>query len=573
MADVVGTFDYVIVGAGSAGCVLANRLSARSDSSVALLEAGGSDWNPLYSMTFLAGRLYRWSINNWSYYTEPQRQLAGRKIYLPRGKMVGGSFIFNGAVYIRGHRYDYDHWRDLGNAGWSYADVLPYFKRSEDYEDGQNLYHGAGGGLAVRHASPLNPLSQAFVDAAVEAGHPLNRDFNGASQDGAGPFDHNIRNGGRCTTAAAFLRPALRRQNLRVERRAHATRVLIRDGRAVGVEFRQGEKIREVHARKEVILSGGAVNTPQLLMLSGIGDGEQLRQYGIETVKHLPGVGRNLQDHLNVVLGYRSKQPVSAVKALRADRVAANVAGGLLGVGPFSRGIIEAGCFFRTRAGVPAPDCQVAFTPIYGPVARMWYPWERISANPLTDHSMGICLWPNRPESRGFVSLRSSDPFQPPAIDPCYLSAEADLATTRRALQEMRRVARQSTLDALRGEELAPGANVVRDDEIDDWIRATGASGHHLCGTAKMGNDATAVVDSRLNVHGVGGLRVADASIMPTMDSGNTNAPVIMIAEKASDMILGHTLPPEGEVMPKSMRGAQEVETTQVHLNSTAAHH
>jgi choline dehydrogenase len=292
-------------------------------------------------------------------------------------------------------------------------------------------------------------------------------------------------------------------------------------------------------------------------MLSGIGDAAGLQQRGIEVVRHLPGVGQNLQDHLNVVLGYRSRQPVSSVGALRFDRIAANVAAGLIGKGPFARGVIEAGCFFRTRPGVPAPDCQVAFTPIYGPVARVWYPWERISANPLTDHSLGICFWPNRPESRGFVRLRSNDPLGAPAIDPCYLSAEYDLVTTRLAFKEMRRVATQKAFDALRGHEIAPGANVAGDDEIDDWIRATGASGHHLCGTAKMGHDTMAVVDDQLRVHGIVGLRVADASIMPTMDSGNTNAPVIMIAEKASDMILGRTLPPEERVLSTDGREAK----------------
>ncbi len=564
-------FDFVVVGAGSAGCVIANRLSADANNSVAILEAGGTDWNPIYRMTFLAGRLYRWSVNNWVYHSEPQKQLGGRNIYLPRGKMLGGSFIFNGAVYIRGHRYDYDHWRELGNVGWSYADVLPYFKRSEDYEDGENLFHGAGGPLAVRHARPLNPLSEAFINAAVEAGHLPNRDFNGPTQDGAGPFDHNVRDGKRCTTAAGFLRPARNRPNLHIESRAHATCILVKEGRAVGVEFRQGGRSRQIFARREIVLSGGAINTPQLLMLSGIGDAHELQQRGIEVVRHLPGVGQNLQDHLNVVLGYRSKRPVSVVGALRLDRVAANIAAGLMGKGPFSRGVLEAGCFFRTRPDVPAPDCQVAFTPIYGPVARMWYPWERISANPLIDHSLGICLWPNRPESRGLVRLRSNDPMDAPAIDPCYLSAEYDLVTTRLAFKQMRRVATQRAFDAFCGDELAPGIDVSGDDEIDDWVRATGASGHHLCGTAKMGHDTMAVVDDQLRVHGVDGLRVADASIMPTMDSGNTNAPTIMIAEKASDMILGRTLRPEDRVLSKD--GLEVKKDGIVHASSPATSH
>jgi choline dehydrogenase len=554
MAAGIGSYDFIVVGAGSAGCVLAERLSADGKSTVLLLEAGGRGRNPLYSLPMLAATLFTKRRNNWFFYTEPQAGLGDRQIFLPRGRMLGGSFVFNGAQYVRGHRTDFDHWRALGNRGWSYADVLPYFKRSESYEAGADEYHGGDGGLAVSKLAEVNPLSHVFLRACVEAGHPLNHDFNGASQDGFGLYDFNVSNGRRCTTAHAFLRPALGRPNLRVEVAANIRRVVVEDGRAVGVEFAQGGVARRADARREVVLAAGSINTPKLLMLSGIGPGDELRRHGVAVSAHLPGVGRNLQDHLTISIGYRCRQPLSLVGTLRLDRLALAMADGVLRRrGPIARSPLEAGGFLRTRHGLPAPDCQVVFLPIHvNGTQRVWMPW----AQSVDDHSFALRVWPNRPESRGHLKLSSADPLADPVIDPRFLSCEADIATTRDGLRQLRRIVEQPAFAAYRGVELAPGAEVTTDADLDAYIREKAGTGHHTCGTAKMGNDAQAVVDEQLRVHAVAGLRVADASIMPTMVSGNTNAATIMIGEKAADLILGRSLP-AAEFAPQRARAAR----------------
>ena len=522
------TFDFIVVGAGSAGCVLAARLSEDSRHTVALLEAGGSDWNPLYRMTFLAGRLYRWPINNWSYYTEPQEHLGQRKIYLPRGKMFGGSFIFNGAVYIRGNRWDYDHWRDLGNEGWSYEEVLPYFKRSEHYQDGANAFHGAEGSLWVQHA-PLNPLSAGFVEAAVEAGHQHNPDFNGESQDGFGAFDHNIKDGKRWTTAAGFLRPAMARANLHVETKATARRIVFEEGRAVAVEFMQEGKLRRISARREIVLAGGAVNSPQLLMLSGIGDGTALGQHGIAKVHHLPGVGRNLQDHPDFIFGYASDSPhffgtslkgiprlIRGIGQYRKERR-----------GPITTNFAECGGFLKTRPDLDIPDIQLHFgMSIVDDHGR--------KRHRSTGFSCHVCLL--RPKSRGSVSLGSADPLAAPVIDPNFLGEDADLEAMVAGFKTTRRLMETPALRALQTKDMFT-ADVKTDDDIRKLLRARVDTVYHPVGTCRMGNDATAVVDPELRVHGLQGLRVVDASIMPTLIGGNTNAPTIMIGEKAADMI------------------------------------
>lgn len=538
-----GEYDFIVAGAGSAGCVLAQRLSADGRNSVLLLEAGGRGRNPIYDLPMLAAALFQKRSNNWFFYTEPQPGLGGRRIFLPRGKAIGGSFVFNGAQYIRGHRTDFDHWRQLGNEGWGYADVLPYFKRSESYEHGETEYHGADGGLAVRKLAEVNPLSNVFLRACHEAGYTLNDDFNGAAQDGFGLYDFNVRNGRRCTTARAFLHPALKRPNLRVEVDVDLRRVRIEQGRAIGVEMHRDGATLQARARREVILATGSINTPKLLMLSGIGEGEALRQHGIAVKADLPGVGANLQDHLTVSIGYRCTQQVSLAGTLRLDRLAVAVARGvLLRRGPIVRSPLEAGGFLHTQPGLPAPDCQVVFLPIHVAGAqKIWMPW----AQSAEDHSFALRVWPNRPESRGRLTLASADPAADPIIDPMFLTADADIAVTREGVRHLRRIVHQPAFDAYRGIELQPGADVVSDDELDAFIREKAGTGHHTCGTARMGHDRMAVVDDQLRVHDIAGLRVADASIMPTMVSGNTNAATIMIGEKASDLILGRHLPPD----------------------------
>lgn len=530
-----GWFDFVIVGAGSAGCVLAERLSACGSRTVLLLEAGGSGGNPLHRLPMLAARLFQSRCNNWYFHTEPQTHLVGRRIFLPRGRMVGGSFVFNGAQYVRGHRYDFDHWRALGNRGWSFAEVLPYFKRLERHERGQDAFHGGDGPLRVAKLAEISPLSEAFLSACVQAGYRHNENFNAASQDGFGVYDFNIEAGRRQTTAHTYLRPALGRHNLRVETRAAARRILVEEGRAIGVEYSARGRIWRARAGCEVILCGGSINSPKLLMLSGIGDGAALRRLGIQVRQDLPGVGANLQDHLTVSLGYRCTRAVSLAGTLRADRLAvALVEAVVAGRGPLSRSPLEAGGFLRTRAGLPAPDCQVVFVPIHAPRGgrQIWFPGESVG------DSFALRVWPSRPESRGFLALRSPDPDEKPIIDPRFLSAESDLAVTRAGLRALRRIVAQPAFDPYRGEELDPGSDWTADHGLDEYIRATATTGHHTCGTARMGHDRLAVVDDRLRVHGIRGLRVADASIMPTMVSANTNAATIMIAEKAADLLL-----------------------------------
>ncbi len=538
-----GTFDFIVVGAGSAGCVLARRLSDAPDTTVLLLEAGGNGRNPLYGLPMLAGRLNRLKANNWSYQTEPQRHLGGRSVFLPRGKMVGGSFMFNGAVYIRGNAYDYDTWRQLGNTGWSYADVLPYFRRSERYDDGEGPYHGGDGLLPVSHAGAVNTLADVFICAGLEAGYAENQDFNGGSQDGFGRHDHNIFRGKRRTTAATFLADAATRRSLKVASNAHASRILIEDGQAVGIEFELDGQPAVARARREIVIASGAVNTPQLLMLSGIGPASHLAEHGITVIHDLPGVGSNLQDHLVMTVGHACLQPVSLVDTLRVEKFFVEAARCyFLGKGPVAMSPIHAGGFIRTEQGLPAPDCQIAFYPILGssPSAgtpRLLWPWEH------KPHSFAGVTWRNRPLSRGTVRLGSADFRAAARIDPNYLSDSSDLAVTKRAVIELRRIFAQKTFDPFRGEELVPGPSVQTDAELEDCIRATGLSGYHLSGTAKMGHDPMAVVDDQLRVHGLQGLRVADASVIPTIITGNTNAATIMIAEKGSDLLLGRILP------------------------------
>lgn len=530
-------FDFIIVGGGSAGCVLANRLSAKGDR-VLLLEAGGEARALPYDLPFIAAKLFEFKANNWQFESTPQRHLNNRKIPFPRGRMLGGSFIFNGAQYIRGNEYDYALWRQMGNIGWSYDDVMPYFRKSEQYAGAADEYHGHQGPLPVGKPPIINGLSKVFLEAAVQAGFPMNNDFNGARQEGFGIYDFNVADGRRMTTARTFLKPVRHRANLKVEVNARTRRVVLEGKRAVAVEYEKGGKLILARASREIVLSAGSINTPKLLLLSGIGGVDKLASHGIAVKHMLPGVGENLQEHVNVPVAYQSTQPVTLASITRVDRLAVAMAEAVL----FKRGQIaqsplEAGGFFSLDSHAPAPEFQCVFVPYFpGSGVKLQMPWADQSAG----HSYFMALWLNRPKSRGTITLQSADPDDAPVLDPNLMSEEEDRVKTREAVRFARHIFEQPAFAPYRGQELVPGPSVTSDESIDEFIRQTAGIGHHTCGTAKMGNDPMAVVDDELRVHGIAGLRVADASIMPTMVSGNTNAPTIMIAEKAADMMLAN---------------------------------
>ncbi len=528
-------FDFVVVGGGSAGSVLANRLSARGDR-VLLLEAGGSGREISYDLPFLAAKLFSFKRNNWAYSCLPQKNMNGRSQYFPRGRMLGGSFIFNGAQYIRGNPADFDTWRQLGNAGWSFEDVLPYFRKSEKYFGGDDAFHSTQGPMPVAKPPMVSELTTAYLQACQQAGYPLNDDFNGASQEGFGVYDFNIAEGRRQTTAKTFLRPAMGRPNLKVEVNANVHKVIVENGAAVAVEYEKGGTVHRVRANREIVLAAGSFNSPKILMLSGIGDEADLGKLGIVPIKHLPGVGANLQDHVNVSVAHSSKKPVSMASSLRIHSLTLAMMNSLLfKKGQISQSPLEAGGFFNTQPGAAAPECQAVFIPYYpGQGLKIWMPW----ADKLEGHSYVVHVWPNRPESRGKMWLASADPKDAPVFDPNFLSSEYDMAITRAAIRVTRTIFAQEAFEPYRGPELTPGADVRSDDELDAYIRSASGIGHHTCGTARMGQDAMAVVDEQLRVHGLSKLRVADASIMPLMVTGNTNAATIMIAEKAADMML-----------------------------------
>jgi choline dehydrogenase len=533
------TFDYIVIGAGSAGCVLADRLSADPQNSVLVIEAGGKDRHPLVQLPMLMGRLMHSRLYNWQYETEPEPEFDNRRVYWPRGKALGGTSTINGMIYVRGNAHDYDRWAQMGLPGWSYAELLPYFRKSEGHVERRDAFHGETGALTVCRARGRNPLFDAFIEAGRQAGHKINDDFNGADQEGFGRYDFTIRKGRRCSTSKAFLRPAMARPNLSVATHALTRRILVENNKAVAVDFVENGQNRRVRAGREIILSAGAVNSPQLLMLSGIGNADELIRHDIGTVHHLPGVGKNLQDHVDVCVVYEVTRPVTLYSDLRIDRLMLSIAAGFL----FGKGVAttfpyEGGAFLKSRPGLVAPDIQAHFMPALEKTANLHWP-KLIGRQRVEDnHGITIRVGPVNPESRGAIALRSPDPRDPPRIFANYLATEFDKDTTIAGVRMMREVVAQPAFDGLRGRELAPGPDVRSDRELKTWLKQAGGTTLHPVGTCKMGNDAMAVVDAELKVRGVDGLRVADASIMPIISSGNTNAPTIMIGEKAADMIL-----------------------------------
>jgi choline dehydrogenase len=516
--------DYVIIGAGSAGCVMAARLSEDPNVHVALLEAGGPDDRREIHIPAAFSKLFKSDLD-WNYATEPQEHLHGRSLYWPRGKVVGGSSSINAMIYIRGNPADYDAWEAQGNPGWSFAGVLPYFLKSEDQARGQSALHGVGGPLRVEDLRSVNPLSRAFVGAAVSAGLPANDDFNGRDQFGAGFYQVTQKRGRRQSAADAFLHPARKRANLTLVPYAHATQIVLEGNRAIGVEYVFDGREYAIHAHREVILCGGAVNSPQLLMLSGIGPAEHLERHGIEVVHNLPGVGENLQDHLFLPVAYESKRAVSLANA---ESIRSIVNYMLFRRGMLTSCVAETGAFLRTRPDLPAPDLQYHFGPV-------WYLNHGFDRPPGHGFSIGPTLI--RPASRGRLRLRSNFPMDAPLIEPNYLSHESDVDTLVFGIELARRIAAAAPFDRYRGEEKFPGSRVTTRADLAGYVRSAAETTYHPVGTCKMGRDSMAVVDSSLRVRGIEALRVVDASVMPLIPSGNTNAPTIMLAEKAADLI------------------------------------
>ena len=520
--------------------MLANRLSADPERSVLLVEAGSKDRNPLFRLPMLMGKLFHSGIYNWRYHTEPVPSLDGRSLYWPRGKVLGGSSTINGMIYVRGNAHDYDRWAQMGLAGWSYDEVLPAFRRSEGHVERDGAFHGRAGELTVCRARSGNPLFDVFVEAGRQAGHPVNDDFNGPEQQGFGRYDFTIRRGKRCSTSAAFLRPIRHRRNLSVATECLVRRIVVEGQRATGIEIADGARARTIRAEREVVLCAGTVNSPQLLMLSGIGPGDALKEHGIEVIHELPGVGRNLQDHVDCVIAYACTKPITLYRNLRADRLIGSVAQGML----FGRGVAttfpyEAGAFLKSRAETVAPDIQVHFMPALENSADLHLP-NPFGKAPVEDrHGFSMRVGPVNPESRGWIGLRSADPAAVPLIQPNYLQDDADCRTTIAGIRMVRDVVEQPAFAAYRGREIAPGADVRSDADLTGWLRASAMTTFHPVGTCRMGTDPMAVVDARLMVHGIAGLRVADASVMPVIVSGNTNAPAIMIGEKAAEFVRG----------------------------------
>jgi choline dehydrogenase len=522
-------YDYIIVGAGSAGCVLANRLAAPPDTRVLLLEAGGRDSSPYIHMPAGIARLAGNSRVDWRYYTEPEPNLLGRRLYWPRGRVLGGSSSINAMCYTRGNARDYDEWAQLAGEQWSYANVLPYFKKSEAQALGASEYHGADGPLSVENLKYRNPLSTVFVSAGVEYGLTHNPDFNGPMQEGVGFYQVTQRDGRRCSSARAYLRPALSRANLHVRTHCLVTRILFSGTRAIGVEYsHQGARLA-AHAAREVVLAAGAIASPHLLLLSGVGPADDLRAFGIRVIARAPEVGRCLQDHLDFCTLYKCTRPITYdLSSLQEVAVAIRYL--LTRSGPGVSNVAEAGAFVRSRlAKDERPDVQLHFVP-----AQL----DDHGRNRLPGHGFTVHACALRPESRGRITLRSGRPDEPPRIQPCYLSSASDMDVLLEGISVSREIIHSSAFAPFRGTEVFPGEGVHDRQQIEGVVRRKAETIYHPVGTCRMGSDADAVVDAELCVRGIESLRVVDASVMPRLIGGNTNAPTIMIAEKAASIML-----------------------------------
>jgi len=529
-------FDYIVVGAGSAGCVLAARLSEDPATRVLLLEAGPPDRSIWIHLPIGYGKTMWDKRVNWCFSTDPDPNMNGRRIYWPRGKTLGGSSAINGLIYIRGQREDYDHWAALGNEGWGHADVLPYFIKSEGNQRGAIPLHGGDGPLKVSDIGAKHELIEAFIDGAAQVGVPSTDDFNGARQEGAGYFQLNTWKGWRCSTAKAYLEPARRRSNLQVETEAQATALEFEGRRAVGVRYRQYGELKSARCRGEVLLAAGALQSPQLLQLSGVGPKALLDRHGIGVVHELPGVGENLQDHLQIRLIYECTRPITTNDELNSlpGKLKIGLQWLLFRTGPLAIGINQAGCFMQAlrdadgRAVAATPDIQFHVATLSAEMAGG-------SVHPFSGFTLSVCQL--RPESRGHVCIRSTDPFEAPEMQPNYLATELDRRTTVAAVRAARAIAATPAMRRYVKREFKPGSEATSDADVLEFCRNHGATIFHPSGTCKMGCDPLAVVDARLRVHGIDRLRVVDCSVMPTLVSGNTNAAAVMIGEKAADLI------------------------------------